>query len=507
MPVFFELAKKFPACAVAGIGMFMLFQPADKFRHFLVRGFLRLFLVGILVRRFLVRFFFRVFIHRFVRVFLGRRRIFRFVHHRHIGRRFVLRQRAEAENVLVRQLVPLLDDLAANVSFHGFHRLAAQLGHNADMVARAVAVCIKKHQIARLRRITARALVKPRVFQPLCPVHAARSIRNIRLHHARVMQAERSKHRAPFAVRIPVPCAVARVAVLAACVIDLIVAPALRVANLALCHQRNVLACRFAGQLGDCRLPLAGAFQICEFVRIADQAVRMLRLRADKLARKARFRMPVRLRNLLLLFLAADQRLFIAAAVLGMRMPFDHLWLRADEIAFFVVAIIRVLVQRIFAFLQTAGQNLFIIVARRRMDMPLRLHHVKFFVAEQHRLVAFIPVPVLLHAAVSLLRHCNGRQNQRIRRAEHDHRRQRHDRAAPALFPAPPACICCYLVPRVHCHLTPPYESLPNPASGQTLQTIFPTTCSSATQPTSECRESAEVDRWSPMQKYRLSGT
>lgn len=73
----------------------MLFQPADKLRHFLVRGFLRFFLVRIFVRCFLVRFFFRVFIHRFVRVFLGRRRIFRFVNHRHIGRRFVLRQRAK----------------------------------------------------------------------------------------------------------------------------------------------------------------------------------------------------------------------------------------------------------------------------------------------------------------------------------------------------------------------------------------------------------------------------
>lgn len=41
----------------------------------------------------------------------------------------------------------------------------------------------------------------------------------------------------------------------------------------------------------------------------------------------------------------------------------------------------------------------------------------------------------------------------------------------------------------------PSYSTGPNPLRGQTLKMIFPTICSSATQPTAVFRESTEVDR------------
>ncbi len=51
------------------------------------------------------------------------------------------------------------------------------------------------------------------------------------------------------------------------------------------------------------------------------------------------------------------------------------------------------------------------------------------------------------------------------------------------------------------------YLNVPKSGRGQNQKTIFPTICSSETQPTVVLRESTEVERWSPMQKYRLSGT
>ena len=51
------------------------------------------------------------------------------------------------------------------------------------------------------------------------------------------------------------------------------------------------------------------------------------------------------------------------------------------------------------------------------------------------------------------------------------------------------------------------YFTLPNPLSGQICQTIFPTICSSATQPTERLLESTETSRWSPITKIRDSGT
>ena len=47
----------------------------------------------------------------------------------------------------------------------------------------------------------------------------------------------------------------------------------------------------------------------------------------------------------------------------------------------------------------------------------------------------------------------------------------------------------------------------PNRSSGQTVKTIFPTICSSATQPTEVFRESMETARLSPITKILESGT
>ena len=120
--------------------------------------------------------------------------------------------------------------------------------------------------------------------------------------------------------------------------------------------------------------------------------------------------------------------------------------------------------------------------------------------------VAAVVMGVLGQAADGLQR--DGRENQRVSGAEDDHRRQKGHHAVPAasVQPRPAIGFCLGEKRSFHSCITS-CPNPPNPASGQTRKTILPTICSSDTQPILLCRESTEVERWSPRQKYRLSGT
>lgn len=116
-----------------------------------------------------------------------------------------------------------------------------------------------------------------------------------------------------------------------------------------------------------------------------------------------------------------------------------------------------------------------------------------------------------------LIFHGNSRQNQCICCTEHDNRCQTHKDTVPAFFLL--MCfyilICLRLHINFHLSLTTLSKNIkiyynyngPKFGKGQTLNTIFPTICSSDTQPTAVFLESTEVERWSPIQKYRLAGT
>ena len=120
-----------------------------------------------------------------------------------------------------------------------------------------------------------------------------------------------------------------------------------------------------------------------------------------------------------------------------------------------------------------------------------------------HLLVAGQIVGVLRNLALLLLHRDRG-QDERIDRAEDDHRREAGDHTvppppAPARFDVSIGTLQAILL---HCSIHQPlYCKAPKPASGQTRNTILPTICSSATQPTAVLRESTDVALWSPRQK------
>ena len=199
----------------------------------------------------------------------------------------LLRQNAEAEKPGLVQRVLLADHAAADVSFDRGERRAVRrnLRHKGDMVGIAVAARVKEDQIAGLRRGSARGGIAPERLQLLRPADAARLRRDAVLRHARVMQAERGKHRAPLAVRAAVPRAVARIAVHPAGFIYDIIARAGGIAELAFCHRYDVRAPLPAERLRDRLLPDGRGLQIGLRVGVAAEAVRVRLLPAEGLLR------------------------------------------------------------------------------------------------------------------------------------------------------------------------------------------------------------------------------
>ena len=100
--------------------------------------------------------------------------------------------------------------------------------------------------------------------------------------------------------------------------------------------------------------------------------------------------------------------------------------------------------------------------------------------------------------------HCQGRDGGK----DHQHRQHRQNGQPCFLLPMGTGegrlvrhSIGSHAVHQPFCYIAP------NPANGQTRNTILPTSCSSATQPTDVERESTDVARWSPSTKIRPSGT
>ena len=107
--------------------------------------------------------------------------------------------------------------------------------------------------------------------------------------------------------------------------------------------------------------------------------------------------------------------------------------------------------------------------------------------------------------------HCDCRKNQCICRTEH-YTTGKYCHlffstwlfsysTAPVFRPPVVSFLSSYLPPNHN------YLILPAFFNGHTRNTIRPTNCSSATQPTAVLRLSIEVDLWSPMTKYFPSGT
>ena len=163
----------------------------------------------------------------------------------------------------------------------------------------------------------------------------------------------------------------------------------------------------------------------------------------------------------------------------------------ADQIAVFIIAFRRMLVKI------------------RRIDGADQLLFLYCF----HLGIAVLRMNMLRYSAL-FFSQCNGRKYQRVRRAEHHNRRQAGHCFQPAFLSPMYFCILCGLMPYIRCHMQSPlfssnfslrvsfiyfiyfiYFSVPSFVSGHTRNTILPTTCSSATQPTAVFLESTEVDR------------
>ncbi len=116
-------------------------------------------------------------------------------------------------------------------------------------------------------------------------------------------------------------------------------------------------------------------------------------------------------------------------------------------------------------------------------------------------------IGMLMFRYLALLLHSNGRQDQGIGGAEHHNGCQNHCQLIPPPLKAVLFCVLFATPYRIHHLPDTSYPMVPKSLNGQTRNTIFPTICSSDTQPISVCRESTDVARWSPIQKYRFSGT
>ena len=171
-------------------------------------------------------------------------------------------QDAVAEDRGVVQGIGFSDDAAANIALRSCDRFGLCVCDDADMVGKAVAVSIKEDKVARPWSHRSGGGIESRGRQLLCPVDAAGGIGEDGLLDACIVQTERGKHGAPFAIWIAEPRAVARIAVNPAVFIHGIVAAALRVAKLAVCDCRDICSQIVREILRDCPLPYGGGLQV-----------------------------------------------------------------------------------------------------------------------------------------------------------------------------------------------------------------------------------------------------
>ena len=301
--------------------------------------------------------------------------------------------------------------------------LGPQRADNADVVRRAVLIQVKEDQVARDGLIIR---IKVPLAVPVCDaavVHAALVERldpapGLFLHRHRtfgnvgVMQAEGGKHRAPIAVIVAVPVAVAGIAH-ASAIDDNIVDFAFTDADLALRDPHQILRPVAAKILQrHTALPLPALLHAA-VVGVAVFVVLMLLLVADELLFIADLGVLVALCHALALLLAADQHQlrFIAALVVrvaGVIAVRLALLLAADQhqLRFIAALVVRV-----------AG-----------VDLHLALRQL----ADQVQLVTFLGVRMLLKSAIGGRGDREGGQDQRIGRNGYDNSRKDAEKPLPA---------------------------------------------------------------------------
>ena len=302
--------------------------------------------------------------------------------------------------------------------------------------------------------------------------------------HLGVVQDEGGKHGAPVAVGVAVPCAVAGIALDGLAVLQHnVILCALLIAQLSLGNGNDVLP-PVAGQLHILygALPDLRSLHIGGGVGVAGKGVGMLLQSADggvgdRGGNLALFQIAGQNQLALGLLLTAGEHLLPGVALIGMLVAVALLQtagqLTGGLVARSGVLVVLVLLQAAdqrgglgvasvgvvvtLALLLTADQLAPLegvavvgvgvashqLVAALVVDMRLRDHYV-----------AALVMDVLRDAALCVLFHCNGRQNQRIGRAKHHHCRQTADGLVPTPFALVRLRVFRCLLQRILFHLS-----------------------------------------------------
>ena len=170
------------------------------------------------------------------------------------------------------------------VAFNGNKRsVFPEVFHQAHMIQIPVAVAVKEDQISRQCFLRLGIDIHTEILQHIAPCLARRVLRHIR--HLGIFQAEGNKHGIPLAIGIPIPAAVAGIAIDCCSVFLYYVVPgALPVAQLRPRDGQQVLPVESGNfHIPEGLLPLARVFHIRLGVGVADEDVGMDFLLAGQL--------------------------------------------------------------------------------------------------------------------------------------------------------------------------------------------------------------------------------
>ena len=323
-------------------------------------------------------------------------------------------------------------------------------------------VKVEEDQVAGLRQVLVRRAVEVVLLlgeglYPMLTVGVQRDTL-----HLGVVQDEGGKHGAPVAVGVAVPCAVAGIALDGLAVLQHnVILCALLIAQLSLGNGNDVLP-PVAGQLHILygALPDLRSLHIGGGVGVAGKGVGMLLQSADggvgdRGGNLALFQIAGQNQLALGLLLTAGEHLLPGVALIGMLVAVALLQTAGQLTGGLGVASVGVVVT--LALLLTADQLAPLegvavvgvgvashqLVAALVVDMRLRDHYV-----------AALVMDVLRDAALCVLFHCNGRQNQRIGRAKHHHCRQTADGLVPTPFALVRLRVFRCLLQRILFHLS-----------------------------------------------------
>ena len=340
--------------------------------------------------------------------------------------RLLLRQLAVAEDGGIVQLIGDVLHLIRGVALDGLELdgvlvlVVHDLHHQTHVIGSGrlvLNVKVEEDQVAGLRQVLVRRAVEVVLLlgeglDPMLTVGVQRDTL-----HLGVVQDEGGKHGAPVAVGVAVPCAVAGIALDGLAVLQHnVILCALLIAQLSLGNGNDVLP-PVAGQLHILygALPDLRSLHIGGGVGAAGKGVGMLLQSADG-------GVGDRGGNLALFQIAGQNQL-----ALGLLQTAGQLTggLVARSGVLVVLVLLQAADQR--GGLGVASVGVVVtshqLVAALVVDMRLRDHYV-----------AALVMDVLRDAALCVLFHCNGRQNQRIGRAKHHHCRQTADGLVPTPF-------------------------------------------------------------------------